>query len=148
MLRNPLASRPPQSGALSHPQLCETELGDDSQLQQAERPALDEIDEIPSSPASRSEASLSTRCSWNHRYGEISIDVIPDITPIVGYIDDVGAATAAYIWDEHVARAEEQLSPNITDNSLNDAQATAPTSAQPSQQPVSSTARSRTSGTA
>ena len=113
-----------------------------------------QICEIPSSPASRSEASLSTRGSWKHRYGEISIDVIPDVTPIVGYIDNVGvlcaavAATAAYIWDEHVARVEEQLSPNISDNSLNDAQATAPTTAQPSQQPVSSTARSRTSGTA
>ncbi|WP_368949780.1 YkvA family protein [Pseudomonas asgharzadehiana] len=82
------------------------------------------------------------------------MDVIPDITPIVGYIDDVGVlceavtATATYIWDEHIARAEEQLSPNISDNSLNDAQATAPTFAQPSQQPVSSTARSRISGTA
>ncbi|PMZ92902.1 MULTISPECIES: YkvA family protein [unclassified Pseudomonas] len=43
------------------------------------------------------------------------IDAIPDITPIVGYSDDIGvlcaalAATAAYIKPEHVAKAKETL---------------------------------------
>jgi len=112
-----------------------------------------QICEIPSSPASRSEASLSTRSSWKHRYEEISIDVIPDVTPIVGYIDNVGVLCAAVaaplpISGTSMSPARGTALPNISDNSLNDAQATAPTSAQPNQQPVSSTARSRTSGTA
>jgi uncharacterized membrane protein YkvA (DUF1232 family) len=43
------------------------------------------------------------------------VDVIPDITPIIGYTDDLGvlvaaaAATAAHIKDEHVSRAKETL---------------------------------------
>jgi uncharacterized membrane protein YkvA (DUF1232 family) len=43
------------------------------------------------------------------------IDVIPDITPNVGYTDDIGvlcaalAATAAHIKDEHIDKAKEKL---------------------------------------
>ncbi|EIL96225.1 hypothetical protein RHOFW104T7_00165 [Rhodanobacter thiooxydans] len=43
------------------------------------------------------------------------IDAIPDITPVVGYADDLGvlvaavAATAAHIKDEHVQKAKETL---------------------------------------
>lgn len=43
------------------------------------------------------------------------IDVIPDITPIVGYTDDIGvlcaalAATAAHIKDEYIDKAKEKL---------------------------------------
>lgn len=43
------------------------------------------------------------------------IDVIPDVTPFIGYTDDVGvlcaalAATAAHIKEEHVAKAKETL---------------------------------------
>ncbi len=43
------------------------------------------------------------------------IDIIPDITPVVGYTDDLGALTlaiatvAAYIKDEHVKQAKETL---------------------------------------
>jgi uncharacterized membrane protein YkvA (DUF1232 family) len=43
------------------------------------------------------------------------IDAIPDVTPIVGYADDLGvltaalAATAAHIKDEHVRKAKETL---------------------------------------
>lgn len=43
------------------------------------------------------------------------IDAIPDITPLVGFSDDLGAlaaavaATAAHIKDEHVERAEATL---------------------------------------
>ncbi|WCY74099.1 YkvA family protein [Pseudomonas aeruginosa] len=43
------------------------------------------------------------------------IDVIPDITPIVGYTDDIGvlcaalAATATHIKAEHVTKAKETL---------------------------------------
>lgn len=43
------------------------------------------------------------------------LDVVPDITPLVGYTDDVGvlcaavAATASHIKAEHVAKAKETL---------------------------------------
>lgn len=43
------------------------------------------------------------------------VDAIPDVTPIVGYADDLGvltaalATTAAHIKDEHVSRARETL---------------------------------------
>lgn len=43
------------------------------------------------------------------------IDVIPDITPLVGYSDDIGvlcaalAATASHIKNEHVVKAKETL---------------------------------------
>lgn len=43
------------------------------------------------------------------------IDAIPDITPVVGYADDVGvlcaavAATAAHIKEEHVEKAKKTL---------------------------------------
>ncbi|WP_028452927.1 YkvA family protein [Chitinilyticum aquatile] len=43
------------------------------------------------------------------------IDAIPDITPIIGYTDDLGvlvaavATTAAHIKDEHAQRAKETL---------------------------------------
>lgn len=43
------------------------------------------------------------------------IDAIPDITPIIGYTDDLGvlatavAATAAHIKDEHTQKAKETL---------------------------------------
>jgi len=43
------------------------------------------------------------------------IDAIPDITPIVGYSDDLGvlvaatAAVAAYIKEEHAEKAKETL---------------------------------------
>ncbi|MDR6179829.1 uncharacterized membrane protein YkvA (DUF1232 family) [Pseudomonas sp. SORGH_AS 211] len=43
------------------------------------------------------------------------VDVIPDITPMVGYTDDIGvlcaalAATASHIKEEHVAKAKEIL---------------------------------------
>lgn len=43
------------------------------------------------------------------------IDAIPDITPVVGYADDLGVLTAAvavvatYIKDEHVKMAKETL---------------------------------------
>ncbi|HWK71857.1 MAG TPA: DUF1232 domain-containing protein [Burkholderiaceae bacterium] len=43
------------------------------------------------------------------------IDALPDVTPVVGYADDLGvlaaamAATAANIKDEHVAKAKETL---------------------------------------
>jgi len=43
------------------------------------------------------------------------IDAVPDITPVVGYVDDLGvlaaafAATAANIKDEHVAKAKKTL---------------------------------------
>jgi len=44
-----------------------------------------------------------------------TIDAIPDITPIVGYSDDLGvlvaatAAVAVYIKDEHAVKAKETL---------------------------------------
>jgi uncharacterized membrane protein YkvA (DUF1232 family) len=43
------------------------------------------------------------------------VDAIPDITPMVGYLDDLGVLTiavatvAAHIKDEHVAKAKETL---------------------------------------
>ncbi|TWR87106.1 YkvA family protein [Pseudomonas saxonica] len=43
------------------------------------------------------------------------IDAIPDITPIVGFTDDIGilcaalAATASHIKDTHVAEAKQKL---------------------------------------
>ena len=43
------------------------------------------------------------------------IDAIPDITPLIGYTDDLGvlaaavATTAAHIKDEHAQRAKETL---------------------------------------
>ena len=43
------------------------------------------------------------------------IDAIPDITPLIGYTDDLGvlaaavATTAAHIKDEHAHRAKETL---------------------------------------
>ena len=43
------------------------------------------------------------------------IDAIPDLTPVVGYADDLGvlaaalAATAVHIKDEHVQKAKETL---------------------------------------
>mgnify|MGYP000935066965 CR=1 FL=1 len=43
------------------------------------------------------------------------VDAIPDIVPVVGYTDDLGAlaialaAIAAHIKDEHVAKAKETL---------------------------------------
>lgn len=43
------------------------------------------------------------------------IDAVPDITPVIGYVDDLGvlaaalAATAANIKDVHVAKAKETL---------------------------------------
>ncbi len=43
------------------------------------------------------------------------IDAIPDITPVIGYSDDLAtlgvavAATAAHIKDEHVEKAKETL---------------------------------------
>lgn len=43
------------------------------------------------------------------------IDAIPDITPVIGYTDDLGvlaaavATTAAHIKDEHVKKAQETL---------------------------------------
>lgn len=43
------------------------------------------------------------------------IDAVPDITPMIGYVDDLGvlaaalAATAANIKDEHVKKAKETL---------------------------------------
>jgi len=43
------------------------------------------------------------------------VDAIPDVTPIVGYADDLGvltaalATTAAHIKDEHVSKAKETL---------------------------------------
>lgn len=43
------------------------------------------------------------------------LDVIPDITPVVGYTDDLGvltsavSAVAAYIKDEHVSEAKRKL---------------------------------------
>lgn len=43
------------------------------------------------------------------------IDAIPDITPFLGYTDDIGvlgaalAATASHIKEEHVTRAKETL---------------------------------------
>lgn len=43
------------------------------------------------------------------------IDAIPDVTPIVGYSDDLGvlvlalATVSAYVKDEHVTKAKETL---------------------------------------
>lgn len=43
------------------------------------------------------------------------VDAIPDITPVVGYVDDLGvlagalATVAAHIKDEHVEKAKETL---------------------------------------
>lgn len=43
------------------------------------------------------------------------VDAIPDITPVVGYTDDIGvlcaalAATASHIKEEHVAKAKATL---------------------------------------
>ncbi len=43
------------------------------------------------------------------------LDLIPDLIPVVGYVDDLGVLTAAvatiatYITDEHVAEAKDTL---------------------------------------
>lgn len=43
------------------------------------------------------------------------VDAVPDVAPVVGYMDDMGvlvaavAATAAHIKDEHVRKAKETL---------------------------------------
>lgn len=48
-------------------------------------------------------------------YFIVPVDAIPDMTPVVGYMDDLGALTAAlatvaaHVKDEHIAKAKETL---------------------------------------